>query len=102
MGREMDKLRAERRAERSADPHAWAEGIERNDAWRTMMVGLCALSVAGLGWYVHELKKEQDLMRAQIDNLQVNTLPVAYGTPAYYSDPNYEPPPPPPGFEVVP
>jgi hypothetical protein len=48
------------------------------------------------------MKQEQDLMRAQIDNLQVDNRPVGYGTPAYYADPNYEPPPPPPGYEIVP
>lgn len=102
MGKQVDKLKAKYKADRISDPHGWAYEIERRADQRSLTGGVALLACFALGWFVYTLKQEQDLMRAQIDNLQVDNRPVGYGTPAYYADPNYEPPPPPPGYEIVP
>jgi hypothetical protein len=58
MGRQVEKLKDERRAERSLDPHAWAEDLERGRDWRTMVVAVLALAVGWLGWQVFTLKQD--------------------------------------------
>lgn len=60
MGKQVEKLRAERRIERSADPHAWAEELERGRDWRTMAVAGVAVAVAWIGWQVYELRQDVD------------------------------------------
>ena len=76
MGKQIEKLKAERRAERSQDPHAWAEELERGRDWRTMMVGLCALAVIGLGWYVWTLKQDVARLDAEVRALQPGCVPT--------------------------
>lgn len=67
MGKELDKLRTERRLDRSADPHAWAENLERNDTWRTLVVAFVAILVIFLGWQVFTLKRDLAELKSQID-----------------------------------
>ena len=69
MGRQVEKLKAERRIERSMDPHAWAEDLERGHAWRIMVTTVIALAVVWLGWQVFTLKREVARMQAapQVD-----------------------------------
>lgn len=67
MGRQVEKLKAERRIDRSIDPHAWAEEMERGHAWRTMVVTACAMAVVWLGWQVYSLKQDVQDLRAQAE-----------------------------------
>lgn len=76
MGKQVEKLKADRRAERSQDPHAWAEELERGRDWRTMMVGLSALAVIGLGWYVWTLKQDVARLDAEVQALQPDCVPT--------------------------
>lgn len=63
MGRQVEKLKAERRIERSADPHAWAEELERGRDWRTMVVAILAVVVGWIGWQVFTLRQDVDRMQ---------------------------------------
>jgi hypothetical protein len=76
MGKQVEKLKAERRAERSQDPHAWAEELERGRDWRTMMAGLSAFAVIGLGWYVWTLKQDVARLDAEVQALQPDCVPT--------------------------
>lgn len=67
MGKQVEKLKAERRIERSIDPHAWAEELERGRDWRTMVVSGVAIAVAWIGWQVFDLRRDVDrLERASV------------------------------------
>lgn len=76
MGKQVEKLKAERKAERSQDPHAWAEELERGRDWRTMMVGLSALAIIVLGWYVWTLKQDVARLDAEVQALQPDCVPT--------------------------
>lgn len=58
MGKQIDKLQTQRRIERSKDPHGWAERLERNDAWRTMMVTILVIAACIMGWQVYTLRQD--------------------------------------------
>ena len=70
------------------DPHAWAEDLERGQAWRVMVTTVIALAVVWLGWWTFSLSKDMARMQAEIDALQ----PDCVGAPG----PSGETPP--PGF----
>ena len=99
MGKQVEKLKAKRRAERMNDPHEWAAEIENRADQRSLVGAMAFIICLVLGWFVYDLKKEVELMQAQILSLQASDMPVAYGTPAWH---NQRPAPPPPeGYEVV-
>lgn len=75
MGKQVEKLKAERRIERSMDPHAWAEELERGRDWRTMVVTFAALAVIALGWYVFTLKQDVAQLRTE-QALPVDCVPT--------------------------
>lgn len=77
MGKMVDKLKAERRAERMNDPHAWAYEIESRLDSKSVFASLALLVSLGIGWYAYDLRKEVDLLQAQVLSLQTSTRPVA-------------------------
>lgn len=63
MGRKVEKLRAERRIERSVDPHKWAEDIENREVGRSVTILVLVALSAWMGWQVWTLRQDVDALQ---------------------------------------
>lgn len=69
MGSMIEKLRKGRRAERSEDPHQWAEDIERRIDQRSITSVVAFLMCIALAWFMYDTRRAQAELKADIQTL---------------------------------
>jgi len=79
MGKQIEKLKAERRAERSQDPHKWAENIENRETGRSFTILVLLALSAWVGWQVYILRQDVDGLQQTAEVLPCQPTPGPSG-----------------------